>query len=459
MSTWTEHTWHDLLAYIEARSVVPIVGLDLMQVRPNGGPPMRLDRYVAERLARDFDLTLDPDKLTLNAAVSAHLAKGGKRPQLYSRVREIMDTSALEPPLVLQQLAEITDFQLFLTTNFDLLLEKAIDQVRFQGQPNTVTLAYAPKRQPADLPTPIRSLGQPTVYHLLGVQSTTPTFVLSDEDLLEFIHGLQGGSKRPELLFEELEDQHLLMLGEGFDDWLARLFLRITRSSRGRRLSEDRDVWEFMVEATPNDDADLFKFLRTYSSMTMIYPSGGAEGFVGELHRRWRERHPVREPVARPRTQARLASDGKDIFLSYASDDVIAAETLKEDLERAGFTVWFDKRRLAERAGHKWETEISTNIKSCRLFMPLISANTERREDAYFREEWRQASERRQRQFGTSRAFIMPVVIDDTHGIRNVPTSFSEVQMARLPGGHLTPEFAEQLHDALDQTNERGTAA
>jgi hypothetical protein len=459
MSTWTEHTWHDLLAYIEARSVVPIVGRELLQVTPKGGQPVRLERFVAERLARDFDLSIPPDELTLNAAVSAHLGKGGKRPQLYSRVREIMDTSELEPPLVLRQLAEITDFQLFLTTNFDLLLEQAINLVRFQGQPSTLTLAYAPTRVPGDLPTAIRSLSQPTVYHLLGVQSTTPSYVLSDEDLLEFVCGLQGGSKRPERLFEELEDQHLLMLGEGFDDWLARLFLRITRSSRGRRLSEDRDVWEYMVETTENNNTGLVRFLRTFSSMTMVYPSGGATEFVGELYRRWRERHPVRAPVSRPRVAARPAAEGKDIFISYASDDVIAASTLKEDLERAGFTVWFDKRQLSERVGHKWETEIGNNIKSCALFMPLLSAATEDRPDAYFREEWRLADARTRRQFGADQPFIIPVVLDDTHGIRNIPESFRAPQMTRLPGGHLTAELADQLHVMLDEMRRNGAGA
>jgi hypothetical protein len=442
--------------------MVPIVGRDLLEVTPNGGPPVQLDRYVAERLAKDLDLSLPSDGLTLNAVVCAELEKRRGTRVLYTRVHDIMDTAELEPPLVLRQLAEITDFKLFLTTNFDLLLEKAINDVRFDGQQVAVTLAYAPNKTPADLPSAIRSLPHPVVYHLLGVQSMSPTYVLSDEDLLEFVLGLQAGTKRPERLFEELEDQHLMLLGEGFSDWLARLFLRVTRSSRDRRLSESREVGETVVETRPND-AGLFQFIRTFSSETLVYPFGGAAEFVGELHRRWRERHPVRAPVSRPRLQVRSPAAGKDIFISYASDDLIIASALKDDLERAGFTVWFDKRELSERAGHKWEKEIGDNIKSCTLFMPLLSAATEFRSDAYFREEWRLADARTKRQFGSNRPFIIPVVIDDTHGINRVPPSFLEPQMTRLPGGHLTGAFADQMHVLLDEMREdsdgRGSAA
>jgi hypothetical protein len=45
----------------------------------------------------------------------------------------------------------------------------------------------------------------------------------------------------------------------------------------------------------------------------------------------------------------------------------------------------------------------------------------------------------------------MPVVIDDTHGFRHVPQSFNGRQRVYLAGGHLTPEFADQLHSILDE--------
>jgi hypothetical protein len=447
-SLWTEDSWDQLLPSIEERRVVPIIGRDLLQVTPNGGPPVRLDEFVAGSLATELGVTV-PGEPTLNGVVCAYLAVGGRWAKLYSRVREIMERAQLAPPLVLRQLAEITDFSLFLTMNFDLLLEQAIDRVRFDGQPGTVSLSYAPTKQPPDLATAVRSLPHPVVYHLLGVQSPTPSsYVLCDEDLLEFVYGLQAPNRRPERLFEELEDQHLLLLGEGFSDWLTRLFLRTARSSG--RLSDRRKVMEFMAETRSSDDTGLFQFLRAFSSASELYPGGAAE-FVDELHRRWMARRPARSAAARPKRAIRPAAAGKDVFISYASEDRVAASVLKQELEDAGCSVWIDMRQLPERSGYMWETEIKTNIKSCALFMPVLSASTEGRAEGYFREEWQMADARTKRQFASDRPFILPVVVDDTHGIHHVPDSFRAAQMVRLPGGRFTEGFAAQLHAMLDE--------
>lgn len=77
------------------------------------------------------------------------------------------------------------------------------------------------------------------MYHLLGRVSAAPTYVLSDEDLLEFICGLQSEHLAPEKLFHELEHSHLLLIGVNFSNWLARLFLRMAKR---RCLSDPRDV-------------------------------------------------------------------------------------------------------------------------------------------------------------------------------------------------------------------------
>ena len=44
----------------------------------------------------------------------------------------------------MRRLAAIRHFNLFITTSFDPLLENAINEVRFGGEPLTQTIAYAP---------------------------------------------------------------------------------------------------------------------------------------------------------------------------------------------------------------------------------------------------------------------------------------------------------------------------
>ena len=81
-------------------------------------------------------------------------------------------------------------------------------------------MAYAPNRV-TDLPAERERLARPVVYHLLGRVSASPTYVISDEDLLEFICGLQSEHLAPEKLFHELEHSHLLLIGGNFTNWLA----------------------------------------------------------------------------------------------------------------------------------------------------------------------------------------------------------------------------------------------
>ena len=75
---WNEDNWDVLLASIEERRVVPIVGRDLLLVTPNGGPTVPLDQFVAGRLAKDLGLSVPDAQLTLNSVVCAHLAGGGR---------------------------------------------------------------------------------------------------------------------------------------------------------------------------------------------------------------------------------------------------------------------------------------------------------------------------------------------------------------------------------------------
>src|SRR4029079_7874884 len=115
---------------------------------------------------------------------------------------------------------------------------------RFNGEPLAEVVAYAPNRV-ADLPAERGQLKRPVVYHLFGRLSASPTYVISDEDMLEYICALQSEHLTPEKLFHELEQNHLLLIGSDFSNWLARLFLRMAKR---KRLSDPRDVSEVFAD-------------------------------------------------------------------------------------------------------------------------------------------------------------------------------------------------------------------
>lgn len=135
------------------------------------------------------------------------------------------------------------------------------------------------------------------------------------------------------------------------------------------------------------------------------------------------------------------------VFLSYASQDADAALRIADALRTAGIEVWLDQSEL--RGGDAWDRQIRDLIRECRLFVPLISANTEARDEGYFRREWKLAVERTH-DMSERKAFLVPVVIDDTpQRGASVPDKFREVQWTSLPAGERSPEFITRISRLL----------
>ena len=142
-----------------------------------------------------------------------------------------------------------------------------------------------------------------------------------------------------------------------------------------------------------------------------------------------------------------MAEQSKAVFLSYASEDQEAARRICDTLRAAGVEVWFDQSAL--RGGDAWDASIRRQIRSCALFLPIISANAHARQEGYFRLEWKLAVDRSHLMAGT-RAFLLPVVIDGTaQEDERIPERFRELQWSRLPDGHAPPGFVQRVRQLL----------
>jgi hypothetical protein len=441
---WDEAIWDELLAYIEAERVIPIIGPASFTVSEDG-KQTSLEYYVAERLAPRLGLPLEALSVrpTLNEVVSLHLRRNGRREAVFPNIRNIVRDAAFSPPKVLRQLAEIRHFNLFVTTAFDPLLENAINDVRFGGKAGARTIVYAPNDM-QDLEKPGNTaLMRPTVYYLFGKLSVLPTFPISDEDLLEFMYALQSESLRPAHLFDELEKNHLLIVGGTFSDWAARMFLR---NAKRRRLSDPRDVLEILADDSSGKDPGLVAFLGNFSPRTKIFHAG-AEAFVEKLSEQWRQRFGAATGAVEPTAWALPPIEMPDgaIFISYAREDIDAARAFKSALDAAGVPVWFDLDSL--RSGETFDQKIQDYIQRCSLFVPLLSRNTEARVEGFFRREWNYALVR-DNGIDLNTPFIIPVAIDDNLPLKSVPRRFHDIHIVTVPGGRASTDFVEKLnHD------------
>jgi TIR domain-containing protein/SIR2-like protein len=445
--------WEQLLEYIEEGCVVPVVGQGLLAL-PLAGGEVPLYRLLAERLAARLKVEVEtyPPGSELDEVAYRYLARGGNVQYLYSSLKSAMPPPQELPiPRPLLQLARIEKLRLFITTTFDSLLARALDQERFAGEPRTEVFSYSPG---AIDPGDIGDRGA-AVLHLFGkLSALSSEYALTEEDKLEFVHSLQGEGTRPHVL-DELAERPLLVLGTGFPDWLARFFLRL---GAGTRLSARRGKTDVFADRAAGGQEGLALFLRTFGPGIQVF-TGDATEFVDELARRWSAAHPPPPTTATAAAGANLEEDPAAgvprparadrqlgaIFLSYATEDLPAARALHDALAARHLEVWFDKQALE--GGDDYRLKIRRAIQDSCLFVPVISRHTLTDQPRFFRREWTEAIDLAPL-FPPNRPFILPVVVDDVSASDEaLPELFRNLHWTRLPDGRTDEQFVERLRD------------
>jgi hypothetical protein len=446
-----DELWADLLPLVEARQVVPIVGSDLLSVTTSG-VAVPFYRLVAERLLARYGV--DPASAglrpqhELNDAICA-LDRLGKRASAdsYLPCHEALRASlaehrhAIEEPCL--QLAAIDDLRLFVTTTIDDVLAQALDKTRHGGRPETEQVEYAPSGLPKDRRTDLGELDAPdrtAVVSLFGKAAVSPVFAVHDEDVLEFLYGLQAGlGQPPRRFFSAIRGANLLLIGCQFPDWLSRFLIRVAAP---QRLSEQRGRRDFVIDPSPNEPGFVV-FLQTFARNTRLI-SMPPKVFVAELLERWQKARP-RTPRAEARSILPAPRGRKPaVFISYSRTDIGPVRTLYEELKRvAGDDVaWFDKADITP--GDEWRQRIMDAVDGCQLFLPVVSMFEEARTEGVFIEEWRKALERSKGIDG--RAFIVPVFVDEDAEANvaryaRAGRLFGALDFGFAPGGRLTPRL------------------
>ena len=433
-----EDFWDDLLAHMRQRVLIPVTGPDVSIVAVDG-TCRTLTGLIAARLVERYDLDVSSARMTMGDAAAAFIRKRGRdeAERLYRIVNDIIAEVEDQPCAPLRKLAEITDLQLFVSMTPDRLLADAVNDVRFGGRGRARELTFSPNLSTVEQARNLHASADSdtTVVRLFGQAASTPQYAVHDEDLLEWLHALLSDSgSLPNWVVYALKHQPLLFIGCDIPDWLGRFLLRLSCSTRISLESKQ----SFFVGASTVAEPRLSSFFSTYCRRTQVQQLQMHPGeFIDELHHRWQARvspscrrtNLVDIPVSGP-------SDTPTIFISYLREDIDHARRLYDHITDLGGDVWLDERRLWP--GDSWEDEILRAIrKRVRLFVPIISANSEREDEGYVFREWREAAER---SFTIpSRRFIIPVVVDEQQGdpstYRQVPEEFRRYNFGHAPIG------------------------
>lgn len=145
------------------------------------------------------------------------------------------------------------------------------------------------------------------------------------------------------------------------------------------------------------------------------------------------------------------------VFISYASEDAPAAQRICAALRSAGIEVWFDRNEL--RGGDAWDRQIKQQINECALFIAIISAHSDARDEGYFRREWRLAVERTH-DLADDTPFLLPVAIDATAEAKaRVPEPFRHVQWTHLTPDDVPPQFVARVQSLLHRERSQPAAS
>ena len=437
ITAFKERHWDMLLDYIGEGRVVPVIGPELLVARSGSGT-VPFYQAVAERLARHLEMEVVPGE-GMDELMARFLKTNNPAKMARMGLSKVLREMAGEPQPALARLAGSRAFRLFLTTTPDSLLSTAIDNVCGGAEKADVYFFSRDFKGRRDIPSKSVPSGTHCVYHLYGRANPCVHYAISEDERLDYSCLWMDEANRPKNLLSFLSDKYLLILGCGYENWLARFFLFGLKGPA--MFSNIWDANSLLADSRTPGDLQLDRFLsRCHGN---IYYEGGAADFVDELCCR------MGEAPALSGDDGESPFEENSIFLSYASEDREAALLAKQRLEAFGLPVWLDKSEL--KSGEAYDAKIARNIRNASFFLPLLSKTTAQTvEPRYFRREWTLATEEATKR-SPKLPFIHPVAIDDVAPCDAFPESFNRLHWIAAPDGNMQDADVDRIIELAAQ--------
>jgi hypothetical protein len=415
-----ERGWAKLLNEINNGNVVPIIGNELLKFEIDNKQILLKD-FLVQKLAEKIDVEYkDSLDITQLSGVDFYSKWKKINSDPYFESNLILKDFSFKTPDSLHKLLSIDKFNLILTTTFDSTVEKAMEEKWGKGK---FKKHYYKKGKGGQ--DDIKSQNEPTLYQMFGkIDINQNSFVLTEDDLLEFLHYWLNDDYKPKELSRILKEKYLLVIGCNYPNWLFRFFLNSMRFP-------NKTVSEGVIVADSYLDDELIAFLSRMDAEM----HDNAVKFIDELVNRWSE---FKNTNIESSNEERLKNE---VFISYASEDEDLAAEVVETFRKQGMGAWFDKKELEP--ADEYAKKIRYDIQSCKAFIPILSKNTITKERRFFKREWNWAIEETEWRTGN---FIFPIIADETD-IHNelIPKEFSKLQII----DSCKEDFSENIKKAI----------
>jgi hypothetical protein len=305
--TSTNIPWDQLVKRIGKKQLTPFLGAGI------SNPPLPSAKTLAAALAEQCDYPFNDGDLM---QVSQYMATtvDGAAPKL--AVQELFEVipdpdfkkNSVQPHAILASLP----IPVYLTTNYDDYMEKALEAQQRTARTEVCRWNSQLKGRKSYLADGEPDMGQPVVFHLHGHIEDPDSFVLTEDDYLDFMvnaRRYEAASDTtlqvlPPKIDELISSTSLLFLGYGLRDWNLRVLLRALvesadRSSQRISVSVQLEPDDKVVKAVGRPAA--IKYLEDYfQGLKIRVYWGKVEEFLAEL----KEHFDALTPVGAPTNEA-----------------------------------------------------------------------------------------------------------------------------------------------------------
>ena len=398
-----EKIWDILLDAVNQHRVVPIIGDEFYYAQVDN-ELINYKQFILDQLVSKFippkdvapDFNMIADLIKISNQMKSAIGAFANTTSIYYEIDEIVRNTPVVCDPCLKDFVEAFQFPLILTTSYIPGLETVYD--------NSIVIKAYDKTPRMDISA--LDPQSTTLYYLFGKCSkANKTYMVTEDDLLDYMHFWHNNDTRPRLLSDYLQNKFLLLLGCNYPNWLFRFFWHSIKNFN--LFSGYEGVKGVVASSSLNTDNELSRFLSRMQTQT--YTNGKA----------------VMEELKKKKGIG-MGEDACDIFLSYSHKDYKTAAKIADTFTRFGANVWFDSKEL--KASDLYDKIISDKISKCKRFVPILSHTTETEERAYFRKEWSLALDEIRFRLGSP--YIAPINIDDIDYNSNfIPKEFKEAHI------------------------------
>lgn len=400
--TINARNWDLLLDAIEKERVVPIIGNEFFYVEDKDKQTsISVDEYLLKKLAdrfniqnKDVDFTIISDTIDDENLKNRRTRFIGNQTDIYFEIDNILRNTRIKCRSEILEFLSIKKFPLILSTSYVSGLESKL-QTLF----GDVDIKVYDKSARSDM-SYIPSTTNPTLFYLFGRSNRIKkTFMVTEDDLLDYLHMWHNVETRPLKISDYLKDKFLLVLGCNYPNWLFRFFWHSIRNFT--LFPNSYEMQGVVALDSVESDNELTKFLSRIQ--TQVFDNSNI--FIGEFMQRWNNRD-TKDNVKADSSNI----DDTDIFISYAKEDVNIVRNIAERLRNLGAEVWLDENKLEW--SDMYETVIEEKIAKAKRFIPIISQTTTKPGRRFYRREWAMAIREMDYRYGMP--FFAPIVIDDS---------------------------------------------